>query len=477
MASDLLRDLWKKGEVLRNSVDKYTGEIAVEKYAVAIAYNTFSSNGGKINLETFNKRRTKLTETQLEEAGKKASDMITAIRAAEDTLKRKAGQTIDQDTALVEEARAIYQSGKFLEYLQNTFAKYWYGDSHILAWIAIQFVNSWLSNPNIGLHLHITGPSSTGKSDSIKAALRLLPEEYIVVGSFTRKAVVYKMKELAPGSTILHDDHVADEDEMELNRAIISAWSDGYDYISVVDGETHTVRLPARINRVITNTTNISSELSAGQDDSRFITIELSRNKQTAEKICDFIQEEHVFPEHEARVCQMVFKMIAQAKPVVDIQKLTNIVDPRQIRRVKQEMSTIKSVTVLNGRTTAIDADIKDANIYLGYTRRMLSPEIPGLGKNERELYAAVYSYFVREGQLNRTSMRLTTLKERSQVPEARFYEALRGNKGTFENPTGGLLSMIPGMHVIEEWDPVDRHNEKVLIFSAGTIPNVEGLF
>ena len=73
--------------------------------------------------------------------------------------------------------------------------------------------------------------------------------------------------------------------------------------------------------------------------------------------------------------------------------------------------------------------------------------------------------------------MRLVTLKERSHVPEARFYEALRGSKGTFESPTGGLLSMIPGMHVIEEWDQGERHNEKVLIFSAGTIPNVEGLF
>jgi len=476
MASELLRGLWKKGEILKNSIDKYSGEVAIEKYAIAITYNTFSSNGGKISLGSFNKQRTRLTEAQLEEAQKKASDMIAAIRAAEDIEKQKILPIADQDAVILEEARSVYQSGKFLEYLQNTLGKYWYGDSHILIWIAIQFVNSWIANPNIGLHLHVTGPSSTGKSDSVKAAMRLLPDEYRIIGSFTRKAVIYKMKELSPGSTILHDDHVADEDEMELNRAIISAWSDGYDYISVMDGETHTVRLPARINRVITNTTNISSELSAGQDDSRFITIELSRNKQTAELICDFIQEEHQFPEHDAAVCRMIFKIITQAKPTVSIPKLVNIIDPRQIRRVKQEMSALKAITVLNGRTTATDADMKDANIYLGFTRRMLSPEIPGLGKNERELYSAVYSYFVREG-LNRTSMRLTTLKERSQVPESRFYEALRGNKGTFESPTGGLLSMIPGMHIIEEWDPVDRHNEKVLIFSAGTIPNVEGLF
>ena len=458
----------RKGEIIKNSIDKYEDkEVAIQKYTDAIVYNFFSPDGKLINLTSLGRKRCKLLGTDIETANERAKDIIAAIQNEERGNGDNKSNDVKPNDEIVKESTEIYKSGGFLEHLRKTFAQYWYGDFHILAWVAIQFVNSWIRNPNIGLHIHLTGPSSTGKSDAVKAAMRLLPPEYCIIGSFTRKAVIYKMKNLSPGSSILHDDHVADDDEMELNRAIISAWPDGYDYISVADGETHTVRLPPRINRIITNTKNISDELSAGQDDSRFITIELSRDKKTAKEICSFIQQEHPFPERDAEICRTVFKMITEMKPTVSIPILTEIQDPMQIRRVKQEMTVIKSVTILNGRTTAMPQDITDAYSYIKFSRKMISTEIPGLGKNERILYREILKFlFPKNGALP-SGMSLNKLKERSQVPAARFYEALRGDHGTFEAPTGGLLATISGLHIIDEWDENLRRNEKMLIFAA----------
>jgi hypothetical protein len=472
MASAALKSLYEKGRHLSLGVDKYKEkEIALEKYALALAYNAFSKE--KINIAAFNSKRTQLSSDEIPLAEEKATAMIQAIKDEESKEKAKVVSSDRLDPNITKEANSIYSSGKFLEYLLQTFNEYWYGDGHILAWVAIQYVNSWLANPNIGIHLHITGPSSTGKSDSVKAAMKLLPDDHRVIGSFTRRGIVYKMATLEPGTTILHDDHVADEDEMELNRAILAAWEEGYDYNSVEEGETHTIRLPPRINRIITNTSSISKELSQGQDDSRFVTIELNRDTDSARQICEFIQKPHPVPEHRIAVCRAIFDLIAHRKPLVEIPeiKADDIMDPLQLRRFKQELTTRKAITVMNGRTVATEDDIRQAKEFLIYTRKMLSTEVPGLSRNERVVYQLIYDYFMSDNGNQKPEMAVDSLKERCVLPSSSFYNSLRGEGGTFESPTGGLLAAIPGMYVVDgNYDEVKKKTMKVLIFAYGNI-------
>lgn len=351
---------------------------------------------------------------------------------------------------ITNKAKAIWESGKFIDHIKSTFRKYWCGDEHIAMWVVIQHVNAHIKNPDVGIHLHITGPSGGGKSDSVKAALKLLPKDKPIIGSFTRRGVIYLMSTLTPGKTILHDDHIADEDEMELNRAILSGWLDGYTYHSVEDGKPKEMTIPNRISRIVTNTESLSHEFSCGQDESRFVQIEIYRNDEMARSIIEFIQEPHSEPLEDIEICRAIMKMISDLNTPITIPKLNlnNIADPKQIRRVKQEMTVQRCIAVMNGRVSATQDDIDIANIYLGYTLRMLSPELPGLGRNEKYIYNILYEHFTKsKGQV---AISIPDLQKCSngQLTSSRFYDALRGDGGTFENPSGGLLKKVPGLHI-----------------------------
>ena len=383
---------------------------------------------------------------------------------------------IDNPEELKQRAIEIWKSGRFIPHIIKTFDKYWCGDSQIALWVILQHVNGLLNNPDIGIHLHITGPSGAGKSDSVKAALKLIPPEKTIVGSFTKKGIIYLMTSLEPGSTILHDDHVADEDEMELNRAILSGWLNGYRYFSVEDGKTKEIHIPDRVSRIITNTESLSHEFSCGQDESRFVQIEIYRNEEFARNIIEFIQEQHPTPDDDIKICHIILRMIAEQKFTVVIPKINkhDVIDPKQIRRFKQELTIQKCVTVLNGRVNATGEDITKSNEYMGYTLRMLSPELPGLGRNEKYLYDVIYKHFVNPA--NKSALRIPDLQTKTNggLTSARFYEALRGDSGTFENPTGGILRKVPGLHVRSAMEKDHNGNDRVLnvkeLFFSGTV-------
>ena len=363
-------------------------------------------------------------------------------------------KTVEEEVAIPEDisekAKALWESGKFIDHIKETFRKYWCGDEHIAVWVIIQHVNAHIKNPDVGIHLHITGPSGAGKSDSVKAALKLLPKDKPIIGSFTRRGVIYLMSTLTPGKTILHDDHIADEDEMELNRAILSGWLEGYTYHSVEDGKPKEMLIPNRISRIVTNTESLSHEFSCGQDESRFVQIEIFRNDEMAKSIIDFIQEPHVEPKEEIEICRAILKMISELNPKVVIPKLNiaNIPDPKQIRRVKQEMTVQRCIAIMNGRSEATQEDIDIANVYLGYTLRMLSPELPGLGRNEKYIYGILYEYFTKSKGTESISIPDLQRNTNGKLTSSRFYDALRGDGGTFENPSGGLLKKVPGLHI-----------------------------
>jgi hypothetical protein len=95
--------LYKEGEVLKSTIDKYEGDIAIAKYALAIAYNTFSKK--KINLKELSKRcrvsATKkgkegedipqwgLTEDELHLSQDIADKMIVGSKANESLWRRE----------------------------------------------------------------------------------------------------------------------------------------------------------------------------------------------------------------------------------------------------------------------------------------------------------------------------------------------------------------------------------------------------
>lgn len=441
--------------------------IFLDKLPVKIAkgerHDSFVSYAGLLHACGFNgadieKKLVKFDKDRMEVPKNDIEEIRNAIKWVQQKPpgihKRVKITTAEEETEtpvdVSEKAKEIWKSGKFIPHIQETFRKYWCGDEHIAMWVIIQHVNAHIKNPDVGIHLHITGPSGSGKSDSVKAALKLLPKDKPIIGSFTRRGVIYLMSTLTPGKTILHDDHIADEDEMELNRAILSGWLDGYTYHSVEDGKPKEMYIPNRISRIVTNTESLSHEFSCGQDESRFVQIEIYRHDETARSIIEFIQEPHVEPKEDIEICRAILKMISELNAKITIPKLNinNIPDPKQIRRVKQEMTVQRCIAIMNGRTEATQEDISVANVYLGYTLRMLSPELPGLGRNEKYIYDIIYEYFQKSKGTASISIPDLQLKTNGKLTSSRFYDALRGDGGTFDNPSGGLLKKVPGLHI-----------------------------
>jgi energy-coupling factor transporter ATP-binding protein EcfA2 len=410
----------------------------------------FNTTDIEKKLIKFDKERMEIPKNDIEEI----RNAVRWVQQKPPGIHRRIKNAVKQEEPipanLAEKAKEIWKSGKFIDHIKETFQKYWCGDEHIAMWIIIQHVNAHIKNPDVGIHLHITGPSGSGKSDSVKAALKLLPKDKPIIGSFTRRGVIYLMSTLVPGKTILHDDHIADEDEMELNRAILSGWLEGYTYHSVEDGKPKEMHIPPRISRIVTNTESLSHEFSCGQDESRFVQIEIYRHDETARSIIEFIQEPHVEPKEDIEICRAVLKLIADTDAKIVIPKLDikNVPDPKQIRRVKQEMTVQRCVAIMNGKTEATQSDIDIANMYLGYTLRMLSPELPGLGRNEKYIYDIIYDYFSKSKGTSAIGIPDLQMKTNGKLTSSRFYDALRGDGGTFDNPTGGLLKKVPGLHI-----------------------------
>lgn len=478
--------LCKIGMRMKDASTVYEEDDAIEKLAIAFAYNHFATGRNRINTSTFIKFRCVydgkkgLEENRIADAEERAKQILKFANdrdreLAEEKEEEKKNVVLTQEEQdIISEAQEVYENGEFLQYLLDTYDEYWYGDKHIMAWIAIQYANSCLENPDIGIHLHISGPSGSGKSESVVAGMQPLPPESKIVGQFTRRGLIYKISTAQPATTVLNDDHVADEDEMKLDRAILSAWYHGTIYYSVDDSASNPIPIPARINRIITNTERISKDTSGGQDESRYLTIDHSRDIETAKKIITFFQTPRKISEYRQKVCFEIFRRIKEQNwtvtiPVVDPE---TVFDPLQIRRVKTEMTTRRAVALLCGHTNATEEDIKIADGYLGYTRKMLSPEIPGLGTNQQILYDEIYGYFKLYAGANYLSIADLQKLVGDKLPAERFYEALRGGHGgTLESPKGGLLASVPGLYV--KYAQIDLERPEPVLWFAGGVKTI----
>ena len=100
--SEELLEIYRQGGILKSSIDKYEGDAAIEKYALALTFNTFTKK--KINLNGLSKRcrvsATKITKTgevpawgltdlELKKAQTIADKKIDSIKKAQSEWKQK----------------------------------------------------------------------------------------------------------------------------------------------------------------------------------------------------------------------------------------------------------------------------------------------------------------------------------------------------------------------------------------------------
>jgi hypothetical protein len=163
-----------------------------------------------------------------------------------------------------------------------------------------------------------------------------------------------------------------------------------------------------------------------GQDESRFLTLEVKRTPEQMAAVRQFIQEDH--PDIKPSL-DLVYAVWASITPRnVKIHKIVEKDIP--IREFKRYLTLVQAHALLCNRTTTTDDDFLAIDHFLTYSKPMINSTTPAFTRKE----AAVW------GCLSTTSKTVSDLVTEAKMSIQDVYRALRGRDGTFQNPKGGLM-------------------------------------
>ena len=164
-------------------------------------------------------------------------------------IKKANNEIEDIDPELFQEAITILREGHLIDYWLNIFHRDYIGNDHYARSLLFSILCGTCHN-TAGLHPAADGKSGAGKSSAMQAATNLMPEKFLKkTGS--PKALMYH--EVLPASTVFLDDvGKISDDLMELIKRSTSAYQNGFEYLSVKNQDPIIIRLPARLNWMLT---------------------------------------------------------------------------------------------------------------------------------------------------------------------------------------------------------------------------------
>ena len=300
--------------------------------------------------------------------GKKADALLKQADAISQRTQTPAPE-------VVEAARKIYESGKFLDCCKETFGKVWLNDVHILEGILYTAANMRVLNAKDGIHLHIMGLTQTGKSDSVKAAMQFVHPSDRLIKTFSMKYLFYAAEELHPNTIVFSDDTVFEPETASLYRNMLTSWFTGVTRGTVVNHMKKDLHIPARVSLILTSVESVVLETDDGQDESRFLTLEVRRTPEQMKAIRTFIQEDHPDIKPALDVVYAVWTAITPRN--VKIHKTVDKDIP--IREFKRYLTLVQAHALLCNRTTTADADFVAIDQFLTYSKPMLNSHDPGI--------------------------------------------------------------------------------------------------
>ncbi len=240
---------------------------------------------------------------------------------------------------------------------------------------------------------------------------------------------------------VFSDDTVLSENVAALYRNMLTSWFTGVDRGSVTNQDARTLHIPARISLILTAVESMVRETDEGQDESRFLTLEVRRTTEQMKKIRDFVQEPHPDVGPDLDIIYAVWSLITPG--VVALHKKIETEIP--IREFKRYLTLAQSHALLCNRTTTTDADFLAIDQFLTYSKPMINSTTPGFLRNEMVIMQCLVDGKHKTAQEIQDSTGLTIQA---------VYKALRGKEGTFQNPKGGLMSKEPKLEYARESVP-----------------------
>jgi len=332
------------------------------------------------------------------------------------------------------QAATIYKQGTFIKECRKEFAKQWFNDTYLLDFILLMGASLRVSNAFEGIHLHISGDTQSGKSAGAKTALKFLAAGATMTRTFTPKAIFYSGEDgsLHEGMVVLCDDTTQSPEIAEVYRNILTSWFEGVERDSVNFGKKVTLKVPKRVSLIMTNVESVARETDDGQDESRYLTIEVRRTQEEMERIFQFVQEDaREFDVNQMIMLRMVWDIILAQ---VDVKLHRRFAFQGTMRESKRFLTMIQAHALLCGREETNEDDVNEVGKLMTYAKKMVNSNTAPLTRNETALLATLTPEWER---CPGVAARLKTTRDK-------IYIAIRGNRGSFDNPTGGLLKKEP---------------------------------
>jgi len=327
------------------------------------------------------------------------------------------------------EARTIYNQGRFIEECKKEFAKQWYGDSFVLEFVLLMGAAIRVSNAYEGIHLHISGDTQSGKSASAKMALKFLATSATMTKTFTPKAIFYSESILHEGMVVLCDDTTQGPEVAEVYRNILTSWDSGVERMTVSQGKGVALKVPKRVSLIMTNVDSVARETDDGQDESRYLTIEVRHSKEEMERIFQFVQgEAEAFNNDRLITLQCVWEVAMPGYTEIKLHRTFGF--KGTMRESKRYLTMVQAHALLCGRDTTNEDDVQCVDRLLTYSKKMVSSNIAPLTRNEEAFRAALTMEWERAIDVGR----------RVKMTRDKVYRAIRGARGSLDNPTGGLI-------------------------------------
>jgi hypothetical protein len=372
---------------------------------------------------------------------------IKKIRADEKMDRQKQFAKLDRaveqkttSTVTTGAAEQILKNGQFLKFCETAFAKVWLGDAHILNAVLLTAANGRVLNAKDGIHLHVTGTTQVGKSDSVKAALQFVHPYDRLIKTFSAKYLFYADSDLHPNTLVFSDDTVFEPETASLYRGMLTSWFSGVTRGTVVNHQKRDLRIPPRISLILTSVESVVLESDDGQDESRFLTLEVRRTPEQMRKIRQFIQQDHPDIKPDLETIYAAWNLIVPQS--VKIHKTIDLDLP--FREFKRYLTLCQAHALLCNRTETTDSDFLAIDQFLTYSKPMLNATTPAFTRKE----AAVRSC------LGERKKAIPDLVSETGCSIQDVYRALHGRDGTFQQPRGGLMQKEPRLEYVRENTP-----------------------
>ena len=335
-----------------------------------------------------------------------------------------------------EKALEIFAEGKFLDYCHETFLMMWLGDVHVCDAVMLGAVNARITNTMSPLHLNFIGKTQVGKSDGAKAATQLCDRLDVLIASMSPQSIFYAEGKglLHSGMSIVFDDLTMPPEMAAVYRNILTSWETGVDRYVVIQHKLTHIHVPRRITFIVTNVRGVVEDSDEGQDESRYIFIEITRDDKQIDDICRFIQVGQVIPEDRLRIIRAVWNNISRGGSVVKRHRIFERKKGETPRDFKRRLSIIMCYAALNAREETNEDDVKATDNFLLNTKIMRDSTTAAMSRNE----LAILTYLEAHPSAEHS---LQMLGKACGMRPSSAKAALCGRNGTFENPTGGLLA------------------------------------